>query len=59
MGIRHKPIQQVHVIDLFQILVKLHNQVEKINSTITLFKGRNRGVITSRHRGGGHKSFIV
>jgi large subunit ribosomal protein L2 len=31
-----------------------------IDSTITVFKGRNnRGVITSRHRGGGHKSFTA
>jgi large subunit ribosomal protein L2 len=28
-----------------------------IDSTITVFKGRNNRGVTSRHRGGGHKSF--
>jgi hypothetical protein len=49
MGIRlYKPYTAaVHVIDLFQILVKLHNQARKvIDSTITVFKGRNnRGLL--------------
>jgi large subunit ribosomal protein L2 len=37
-----------------------HQARKVIDSTITVFKGRNnRGVITSRHRGGGHKSFTA
>jgi large subunit ribosomal protein L2 len=41
--------------------VKLHNQVPEKSLTAPLqcSKGRNnRGVITSRHRGGGHKKVL-
>jgi hypothetical protein len=46
MGIRLYKLQQVHVIDLFQILVKLHNQVPKSHTApLQCSKDNNRGLL--------------